>query len=157
MTLEKELSMQLNKHREKPDTYIGLLKQGRILKYVKNLQKGSRVRMTPFKKPGTGSVFPFLISEAKSATSSKNASAIELQIFFQLMETLLAQNSLATKRDGGFAAFEPLVWGLTYTGESIHIIAACLRWEQPVGSSNGYYCTVGFNTFPYCLAIILHD
>lgn len=147
MALEKELSIQLKKRGEKPDTYIGLLKRGRVFKYVQNLPKGSRVRATPFKKPGTGTVFPFLISEAKSATSSKNQSDIELQIFFQLRETLLAQNSLATKWDGGIAAFEPLVWGLTYAGERIHIIAACLRWEQPVGCSNGYYCTVRFNAF----------
>ena len=114
------------------------------MKYVKALENKS-VRTTPFAKKGTQCVFPFLISEAKAGKSSASRIDVELQIGFQVRETLLAQESLAATSQDRSVVFEPLVWCVTYIGESVYIMAACLRWKSWEGSKDhfqGGYRTV---------------
>lgn len=139
MRFDKDLMAQMQKSKEIPDKYFGLLNKGSVFKYARRLPKASRLRMTPFSNASDICVFPFLLSEAKSSTSGKSQSEIELQIFFQLRELLLTQNSLATKSDGDCAAFHPLVWAVTYAGDRVHMLAAGLN-----SRSKDRYCTVVF-------------
>lgn len=136
----------IQKTREKPDRYFGLLNNNgsSISKHVQRLPKATRSRMSPFSNAENKCVLPFLISEAKSSTSGKSQGEIELQVFFQIRAMLLAQNMLATKPGGDVAAFDPLVWAVTYAGDRVHIFAAGLRWRQLKRYSKSRLCTVVF-------------
>ncbi|KAH0591863.1 hypothetical protein MHUMG1_10374 [Metarhizium humberi] len=138
ITYDKALKRAMDKKNEKPDLFYGLLQTGRVLKYMRGLTKTSAVRTTPFVRKDTKCVFPFLISEAKSEKAGVSQSEIELQICFAARETLLAQQSLASATNTGRLAFEPLVWCVTYRGETIDITAACLHWKDGEGDEGAY-------------------
>jgi hypothetical protein len=138
VTYDKALKKAMQKSMEKPDLFYGLLQRGRVQEHIRGISKTLAERTSPFAKKLTQCVFPFLISEAKSEKSGVPQNDIELQICFAARETLLAQQRLASAASTTVLAFEPLVWCVTYRGETIHVTAACLNWKDGDGDEGAY-------------------
>jgi hypothetical protein len=74
------------------------------------------VRSTPFKTDTDPLLFPFLVLEAKSNSSSRDFEAILTQTFFPIRALLKLQDDLRLYVPEGEATFEPLVWFLASRG-----------------------------------------
>lgn len=103
-----------------------------------------------FKNKSNLAVFPFLISEAKSGNASMSQNDVESQVMFIIREALLVQMELAelptetasSNTPEPSLAFEPLVWCISYRGETVDILAACLDWKHRSDDIPGGYRTV---------------
>ncbi|EED23748.1 hypothetical protein TSTA_071450 [Talaromyces stipitatus ATCC 10500] len=76
------------------------------------------LKTTPFKTQADLLLFPFLVLEAKSESSSRGFEAILTQTFFPIRTLLQLQDDLRLYVPEGEEAFEPLVWFLASRGDA---------------------------------------
>lgn len=76
------------------------------------------ITSTPFKTEGDPLLFPFLVLEAKSESSSRGSEAILTQSFFPIRALLKLQNDLRSYSPKGEIKWEPLVWFLASRGDN---------------------------------------
>ena len=76
------------------------------------------LKATPFKTQADPLLFPFLVLEAKSESSSRGFEAILTQTFFPIRALLQLQDDLRSYVPEGEKAFEPLVWFLASRGDA---------------------------------------
>lgn len=76
------------------------------------------LKTTPFKTQADPLLFPFLVLEAKSESSSRGFEAILTQTFFPIRALLQLQDDLRSYVPEGEEAFEPLVWFLASRGDA---------------------------------------
>lgn len=76
------------------------------------------IKSTPFKTETDPLLFPFLVLEAKSESSSRGFDAILTQTFFPIRALLKLQDDLRLYVPEGEPAFEPLVWFLASRGDA---------------------------------------
>jgi hypothetical protein len=75
------------------------------------------LKTTPFKTQENPLLFPFLVLEAKSESSSRGFEEILTQSFFPIRALLQLQDDLRSYVPEGETAFEPLVWFLASRGD----------------------------------------
>jgi hypothetical protein len=76
------------------------------------------LKTTPFKTQADPLLFPFLVLEAKSETSSRGFDAIQVQSSFPIRALLKMQDDLRSHVSDGERAFDPLVWFLASRGDA---------------------------------------
>ncbi|GFF52416.1 hypothetical protein IFM58399_09317 [Aspergillus lentulus] len=86
------------------------------------------LKTTPFKSQADPLLFPFLLLEAKSETSSSGFDAIQVQSAFPIYALLKLQEELRSYVDWspGEERFEPLVWFLASRGDQWKVYGAHL-------------------------------
>jgi hypothetical protein len=86
------------------------------------------LKTTPFKSQADPLLFPFLLLEAKSETSSSGFDAIQVQSAFPIYALLKLQEELGSYVDwsSGEERFEPLVWFLASRGDQWKVYGAHL-------------------------------
>ncbi|KAF7179454.1 hypothetical protein CNMCM7691_008387 [Aspergillus felis] len=87
------------------------------------------LKTTPFKSQADPLLFPFLLLEAKSETSSSGFDAIQVQSAFPIYALLKLQEELRSYVDwsSGEERFEPLVWFLASRGDQWKVYGAHLE------------------------------
>lgn len=90
------------------------------------------VKSSPFKDSVDPLLFPFLILEAKSETSSNGFDDIQVQTAFPIWSLLKLQEGLHAKVRNIGPETGPLVWFLANRGDAWRVYGCCAT-EEPRG------------------------
>ncbi|KAF4466992.1 hypothetical protein FALBO_6141 [Fusarium albosuccineum] len=137
-----ELQAEMPQRENRPDRVYGLRVTRRLKRLLPKLLGrpiGEALKTTPFRAEGEPIVFPFLIIEAKSEKGADSLTDAEVQSAFAIRQLLLIQRELAqaADEDGGWDG-GPLVWFLSYKGESWRVSAAYIDHQ----GTTAYYRVV---------------
>jgi hypothetical protein len=102
---------------------------------------GERVRSSPFKEGTEPLLFPFLILEAKSESSSNGFGDIQIQTAFPIFALLKLQENLQAEAKASELGAIPLVWFFANRGDAWRVYG-CFVSD---GETSGY---VRFRLFP---------
>lgn len=107
---------------------------------------GDLVRSSPFKSESDPLLFPFLVLEAKSESSSNGFDDIQVQTALPIWALLKLQEGLQLQA-GAESHSHPLVWFLASRGDAWQVYGC-----HVIRGANGAPARFVSNEIPYCLS-----
>lgn len=147
MRLEYDVAQRLGKQSQKPDAMVGLRPTTNIQNLLQDTSGSQSQQLheilqpSPVDESGEELLYPFLVLEAKSGTSSSDWHSIRMQTAFPIRTLLETQNRLrveAGSQDDPRSA--PLVWFFGNRGEDWRVSVAYT--SKNTAGNTDYVCHI---------------